>query len=85
MDDGAPIYTINAAAHESARLLRYTPMCILLNFPSSDDPRPIPPAPSLCMPRPVEPVVTNVVSVDFLPGTSERQSAPLFPVLKRRA
>ena len=52
-------------------------MCILLHFPSPDDPRPEPPAPSICMPQPVEPVVTNAVSVRVLPTPSERPSAPL--------
>jgi hypothetical protein len=79
VDDGAPIYTIN----ESARLLRYTPMCILLNFPSSGDPLPEPPAPSICMPQPVEPLVTNAVSVRVLPVPSD--SAPLLPPLATRA
>ena len=59
-------------------------MCILLHFPSPDDPRPEPPAPSMCMPRPVEPVVTNAVSVHVLPVPSERESAPLFPPLALR-
>ena len=56
------------------------PMCILLNFPSPDDPRPEPPAPSICMLRPVEPASTDAVSVHALPPSSERPSAPLFPL-----
>jgi hypothetical protein len=52
-------------------------MCILLHFPSPDDPRPEPPAPSICMPRPAEPVMTNAVSVHVLPDPQERPSAPL--------
>jgi hypothetical protein len=51
-------------------------MCILLHFPSPDDPRPEPPAPSICMPQPVEPVVTNAVSVHVLPSPAERESSP---------
>ena len=52
-------------------------MCILLHFPSPDDPRPEPPAPSICMPRPTEPAVTNAVSVHVLPTLPERPSAPV--------
>ena len=78
MDDGAPIYIINAAIREPARLLRYTPMCILLNFPRPDDPRPEPPAPAMCMPRPVGPAMTNAVSVNVLPGPPEGASSPFF-------
>jgi hypothetical protein len=58
-------------------------MCILLNFPSSGDPRPEPPAPSICMPQPVGPVVTNAVSVHVLPVPSD--SEPLLPPLATRA
>jgi hypothetical protein len=57
-------------------------MCILLHFPSPDDPRPEPPAPSMCMPLPVEPAVTNAVSVHVLPVPSE--SVPFFPTLALR-
>jgi hypothetical protein len=57
-------------------------MCILLLFPSPDDPRPEPPAPSMCMPQPEEPVVTKAVSVHVLPVPSE--SVPFFPTLALR-
>ena len=56
-------------------------MCILLNFPSRNDPRPEPPAPSICMPRPVEPASTNAVSVHVLPLSSEPPSALSLPAL----
>jgi hypothetical protein len=52
-------------------------MCILLHFPSPDDPRPEPPAPSICMPQPVEPVVTHAVSVHVLQSPAERESPPI--------
>jgi hypothetical protein len=58
-------------------------MCILLQFPSPDDPRPEPPSPSMCMPQAVEPAVTNAVSVHVLPVSSD--SAPLLPPLATRA
>jgi len=51
-------------------------MCILLHFPSPDDPRPEPPAPSMCIPQSVEPVVTDAVSVHVLPSQAERESSP---------
>jgi hypothetical protein len=54
-------------------------MCILLYFPSPDDPRPEPPATSICMPRPVEPAVTDAVSVHVLPAPTEHPSSPLSP------
>jgi hypothetical protein len=57
-------------------------MCILLHFPSPDNPPPEPPAPSICMSQPVEPVVTNAVSVNVLPVPSE--SVPFFPTLALR-
>jgi hypothetical protein len=59
-------------------------MCILLHFPSPDNPRPEPPAPSICMRRPVEPAMTNAVSVHVLPVPSESASAPFFPPLALR-
>jgi hypothetical protein len=52
-------------------------MCILLQFPSPDDPRPEPPASFMCLPQSVEPAVTNVVSVHVFPSPSERASSPL--------
>ncbi len=57
-------------------------MCILLHFPSPDDPRPEPPAPSMCMPQPGEPVVTKAESVHVLPLPLE--SVPFFPTLALR-
>ncbi len=57
-------------------------MCILLHFPSPDDPRPEPPAPSMCMPQPGEPVVTKAVSIHVLGGPSE--SVPFFPTVALR-
>jgi hypothetical protein len=58
-------------------------MGILLHFPSPDDPRPEPPATSICMPQPVESVVTNAISVHVLSVPSD--SAPLLPPLATRA
>jgi hypothetical protein len=54
-------------------------MCILLHFPSPDNPRPEPPAPSISMrlPRPVEPVVTDAVSV-FVPRASAEHACSAF-------
>jgi hypothetical protein len=52
-------------------------MCILLQFPSPDDPRPEPPAPSMCLPRPVEPAVTDAVSV-FVPRASAEHACSAF-------
>jgi hypothetical protein len=57
-------------------------MCMLLHFPSPDNPRPEPPAPSICMPQPVEPVVTDAVSVHVLPVPSE--SVLFLPTLALR-
>jgi hypothetical protein len=57
-------------------------MCILLHFPSPDDPRPEPPAPSMCMPQLGEPVVTRAESVHVLPLPLE--SVPFFPILALR-
>jgi hypothetical protein len=59
-------------------------MCILLQFPSPDDPRPEPPAPSMCLPQPVEPVVTNAVSIIVPAVSSESVSAPFFPPVALR-
>jgi hypothetical protein len=59
-------------------------MCILLQFPSPDDPRPEPPAPSMCLPQSVVPVVTNAVSVLVPAVPSESVSAPFFPPVALR-
>jgi len=59
-------------------------MGILLQFPSPDDPNPESPSPSLCMPRPAEPALTNAVSVLVLTEPLERKSAPLSLLLALR-
>jgi hypothetical protein len=46
-------------------------MCILLQFPSPDDPRPEPPLPSVRLPQPAEPAVSDAISVRALPLPSE--------------
>ena len=52
-------------------------MCILLQFPSPDDPRPEPPAPSVRMSQPAEPAVSDAISVRALPLPSE--GVPFLP------
>jgi len=47
-------------------------MCILLQFPSPNDPRPEPPVPSMRMLRPIEAALTNAASVHALPSPAER-------------
>jgi hypothetical protein len=42
-------------------------MCILLQFPSPDDPRPEPPVPSVRLSQPAEPAVSDAISVRALP------------------
>jgi hypothetical protein len=59
-------------------------MGILLQFPSPDDPRPEPPSPSMCMPRPAEPALTNAVSVRVPPAPSKHEIAPLSQPLALR-
>jgi hypothetical protein len=55
-------------------------MSKLLHFPSPDDPRPQPPASSICMPRPVEQVVTNAVFRLALSAPWARPNAPVLPL-----
>jgi hypothetical protein len=52
-------------------------MCILLQFPSPDDPRPEPPAPSVRLSQPAEPAVSDAISVRALPPPSE--GVPFLP------
>jgi len=61
-------------------------MGALIHFPSHDDPRPEPPAPvpSMCMLRPVEPAMTNAVSIRVLLAPSKRLSVPLSQPLPLR-
>jgi len=51
-------------------------MCKLLQFPSPDDPRPEPPAPALCIPRPGELSTPSAVSVDALTAPPKSAGAP---------
>ena len=51
-------------------------MCILLHFPSPDDPRPEPPASALSVPQPDELSVPSAVSVHALTAPPKSASAP---------
>jgi hypothetical protein len=54
-------------------------MCILLQFPSPDDPRPEPPASALSVPQPAELSVPSAVSVHVLSAPPKSASVPCFP------
>jgi hypothetical protein len=59
-------------------------MCILLQFPSPDDPRPEPPAGLMTVPRRGELSALNVVSVRVPGEPSKSTSAPSFPPVALR-